>query len=270
MNVNEVIARLATQRLGSAVHPNDHVNASQSSNDVFPTSIHLAAARRWSSELLPALDHLAISLERKAAEHAETVKAGRTHLMDATPVTLGQELGGYAAAIRYGVERVEGVPAPGGGAPPRRHGGGHRHQHPARVRRRRRGAAAERTGLPLTEAARPLRGPGRPGRPGGVLRRAADGRREPEQDRQRPALDGRAAPAPGWPRSPAGPAAGQLDHAREGQPGDPGGRLPGGRAGDRQRRRRRLRRGRRHPRAQRGHAGDGAEPAGVDPAARPT
>ncbi|MFA7765071.1 class II fumarate hydratase [Streptomyces sp. NRRL S-448] len=106
MNTNEVIATLATERLGREVHPNDHVNASQSSNDVFPSSIHIAATAAVTGELIPALEHLAAALERKAAEFAQVVKAGRTHLMDATPVTLGQEFGGYAVQIRYGVERL--------------------------------------------------------------------------------------------------------------------------------------------------------------------
>ncbi|MFI7287517.1 class II fumarate hydratase [Streptomyces anulatus] len=106
MNANEVIATLATERLGREVHPNDHVNASQSSNDVFPSSIHIAATAAVTADLIPALDHLAKSLGRKSAEFAEVVKSGRTHLMDATPVTLGQEFGGYAAQIRYGVERL--------------------------------------------------------------------------------------------------------------------------------------------------------------------
>ncbi|MET9510377.1 class II fumarate hydratase [Streptomyces flavidovirens] len=106
MNMNEVVATLATERLGSPVHPNDHVNASQSSNDVFPSSIHIAATAAVTADLIPALDHLAAALERKSAEFADVVKSGRTHLMDATPVTLGQEFGGYAAAVRYGVERL--------------------------------------------------------------------------------------------------------------------------------------------------------------------
>ncbi len=106
MNTNEVLATLATERLGRDVHPNDHVNASQSSNDVFPSSIHIAATAAVTADLIPALDHLAASLERKSAEFAEVVKSGRTHLMDATPVTLGQEFGGYAAQIRHGVERL--------------------------------------------------------------------------------------------------------------------------------------------------------------------
>ncbi len=107
MNMNEVLATLATTRLGSAVHPNDHVNASQSSNDVFPTSVHVAVTSALINDLLPALDHLAKALEVKAELWKTVVKAGRTHLMDATPVTLGQEFGGYAAQIRYGIERVE-------------------------------------------------------------------------------------------------------------------------------------------------------------------
>lgn len=113
MNTNEVVATLANRALGdsadadSSVHPNDHVNASQSSNDVFPTAIHLATTEALVQDLVPALEHLAASFEAKAGEFAEVVKAGRTHLMDATPVTLGQEFGGYAAQLRYAVERVE-------------------------------------------------------------------------------------------------------------------------------------------------------------------
>lgn len=109
MNVNEVIATLASERLGQPVHPNDHVNASQSSNDTFPSAIHIAATKGVVGALLPALDHLATALERKSEEFRDVVKAGRTHLMDATPVTLGQEFGGYAAAVRYGRERLQAV-----------------------------------------------------------------------------------------------------------------------------------------------------------------
>ncbi|MGC4856120.1 class II fumarate hydratase [Micromonospora sp. DT4] len=108
MNANEVIATLASRELGSPVHANDHVNASQSSNDVFPSSIHLAATQFIAADLLPSLTHLAEALEGKASEFETVVKAGRTHLMDATPVTLGQEFGGYAAQVRYGIERLEG------------------------------------------------------------------------------------------------------------------------------------------------------------------
>ncbi|WP_199743834.1 MULTISPECIES: class II fumarate hydratase [Micromonospora] len=109
MNTNEVIATLASRELGRDVHPNDDVNASQSSNDVFPSSIHLAATEAVARDLLPALDHLAGALQAKATEFETVVKAGRTHLMDATPVTLGQEFGGYAAQVRYGIERLDGV-----------------------------------------------------------------------------------------------------------------------------------------------------------------
>jgi fumarate hydratase class II len=107
MNMNEVLATLATRKLGSPVHPNDHVNASQSSNDVFPTSVHVAVTAALINDLVPSLNHLAISLEKKAKEWAGVVKSGRTHLMDATPVTLGQEFGGYARQIRLAIERVE-------------------------------------------------------------------------------------------------------------------------------------------------------------------
>ena len=106
MNMNEVLATLATNS-GVETHPNDHVNCSQSSNDVFPTSVHVAVTQGVVSTLLPALAHLAESLETKAEAWKSVVKSGRTHLMDATPVTLGQEFGGYAASIRYGIERVE-------------------------------------------------------------------------------------------------------------------------------------------------------------------
>jgi fumarate hydratase, class II len=108
MNMNEVLASLAKQH-GVDVHPNDQVNASQSSNDTFPTSIHVAATSATVHQLMPALTHLAEALEAKADEFADVVKSGRTHLMDATPVMLGQELGGYAAAVRFGVERLEAV-----------------------------------------------------------------------------------------------------------------------------------------------------------------
>ncbi|CAN5186362.1 class II fumarate hydratase [soil metagenome] len=107
MNMNEVLATLASTKLGSPVHPNDHVNASQSSNDVFPTSVHVAVTGALINDLIPALDHLAISLETKAELWKGAVKSGRTHLMDATPVTLGQEFGGYARQMRLGIERIQ-------------------------------------------------------------------------------------------------------------------------------------------------------------------
>jgi len=105
MNANEVIASLA----GEDVHPNDDVNLGQSSNDVFPSAVHLAALHELTNDLLPALARLAESLEAKASEFDDVVKSGRTHLMDAVPVTLGQEFGGYAAQVRQGVARVQSV-----------------------------------------------------------------------------------------------------------------------------------------------------------------
>src|SRR5690242_12131516 len=103
MNANEVLATLA----GEDVHPNDDVNMGQSSNDVFPSAVHLAALDEIVNDLLPALDKLAVALEAKAHEFADVVKSGRTHWMDAVPVTLGQEFGGYAAQVREGSARVE-------------------------------------------------------------------------------------------------------------------------------------------------------------------
>jgi fumarate hydratase, class II len=152
MNANEVIATLATERLGRAVHPNDHVNASQSSNDVFPSSIHLAATAAVVNDLLPALEHLARALEAKRDEFAGVVKSGRTHLMDATPVTLGQEFGGYAAQVRAGIERLNAAlprlaELPLGGTAV-----GTGINMPPGFAERTIAVLAERSGLPLTEA----------------------------------------------------------------------------------------------------------------------
>jgi fumarate hydratase class II len=110
MNVNEVVAALATRaRGGERVHPNDHVNASQSSNDTFPSALHLAATGAVVHDLVPALEHLTASFARKGEELDDVVKPGRTHLMDAVPVTVGQELRGYAAQLTRGVERLQGA-----------------------------------------------------------------------------------------------------------------------------------------------------------------
>jgi fumarate hydratase class II len=108
MNANEVIAHVATEILGAEVHPNDHVNMSQSSNDVIPTCVHVSAAIAIHQQLLPALDHLGGVLEAKADELRDVVKTGRTHLMDAMPVTLGQELDGWRSQIEHGGERIRG------------------------------------------------------------------------------------------------------------------------------------------------------------------
>jgi fumarate hydratase class II len=152
MNANEVIASLA----GEDVHPNDHVNLGQSSNDVFPSAVHLAALGELTADLLPALGLLAESLEAKAAEFEDVVKSGRTHLMDAVPVTLGQEFGGYAAQARQGIARVEATlervgQIPLGGTAV----GTGLNTHPEfaeRVRRR----VSEGTGLPVSAPADPF------------------------------------------------------------------------------------------------------------------
>ncbi|MBI2254499.1 MAG: class II fumarate hydratase [Proteobacteria bacterium] len=112
MNVNEVLANRANEMLGGKrgdkkpIHPNDQVNYGQSSNDSFPTAMHIAAVDQIANEVIPALDHLAGALEKKAKEFAKIIKIGRTHLQDATPVTLGQEFSAYAAQVRFGIDRI--------------------------------------------------------------------------------------------------------------------------------------------------------------------
>ncbi|WP_308202029.1 class II fumarate hydratase [Rathayibacter rubneri] len=152
MNMNEVLSSLATTALGRQVHPNDHVNASQSSNDVFPTSVHVAVTGALIESLIPSLEHLAEALEAKAELWSEAVKSGRTHLMDATPVTLGQEFGGYAAQIRLGIERVQSAlprvaEVPLGGTAV-----GTGINTPAGFPQKVIARLAEETGLPVTEA----------------------------------------------------------------------------------------------------------------------
>ncbi|WP_311199667.1 class II fumarate hydratase [Brachybacterium sp. p3-SID1565] len=152
MNMNEVLATLATRAGEVDVHPNDHVNASQSSNDVFPTSVHVAVTAAVTEKLLPALAHLAEALEAKAEAWKHVVKAGRTHLMDATPVTLGQEFGGYAAAVRYGIERVEAALPRTAEVPQGGTAVGTGINTPAGFPQKVIANLAEQTGLPLTEA----------------------------------------------------------------------------------------------------------------------
>jgi fumarate hydratase class II len=152
MNTNEVLATLATASLGRDVHPNDHVNASQSSNDVFPTSVHVAATSGVVNDLIPALTHLADALQAKSDEYRDVVKSGRTHLMDATPVTLGQEFGGYAAAVRYGVERLQAALPRAAEVPLGGTAVGTGINTPAGFPQRVIALLAEDTGLPLTEA----------------------------------------------------------------------------------------------------------------------
>jgi fumarate hydratase class II len=156
MNANEVIASLA----GGDVHPNDDVNMGQSSNDVFPSAVHLAALDQMTNELLPALARLSESLETKAAEFDDVVKAGRTHLMDAVPITLGQEFGGYAAQVRQGSARVEATfgrvgQIPLGGTAVGTGLNTHP-EFPERVRRR----LSEETGLPILPPADPFEAQG--------------------------------------------------------------------------------------------------------------
>ena len=265
MNANEVIAKLA----GEGAHPNDHVNMGQSSNDVFPSAVHLAALDEVHADLLPAMDALRAALERKADEFADVVKAGRTHLMDAVPVTLGQEFGGYAAQIRLGAERVS--------------------------RRRCAASARSRSAAPPpapastpTRSSPPRCASSSPPTPASTISAPPDpfeaqGNRDAlvelsgalkvvavslHQDRQRPRADGLRAARRARRAPPARAAEGLLDHARQGQPGDPRGGDPGRRPGDRQRR---GDHGRRQPgpvRAQRARAADRPQPARLDQAAR--
>lgn len=154
MNANEVIARLASERLGEddAVHPNDHVNASQSSNDVFPSAIHIAVTEAVLDEVIPAFEALARSLRRKQKEFATVVKSGRTHLMDATPVTLGQEFGGYAAQVEEAIERLRDTAPRVGRLPLGGTAVGTGINAPAAFGRSVIKRLAERTGLPLAPA----------------------------------------------------------------------------------------------------------------------
>jgi len=109
MNANEVIARLASQSLGKEIHPNDHVNYGQSSNDVIPSAIHISAAIAVTEELIPSLDHLVSVLEKKIEQIGKIIKTGRTHLMDAMPLRMDQELGAWATQIRNDIQRISGV-----------------------------------------------------------------------------------------------------------------------------------------------------------------
>jgi len=218
MNMNEVLATLASDRLGRQIHPNDHVNASQSSNDVFPSSIHVAATDAVVNDLIPALQHLEASLRRKAEEFATVVKSGRTHLMDATPVTLGQEFGGYATQVAHGVERLRsslprlaelplGGTAVGTGintppALPRRSSSGWRNRPDCRSPRP---AITSKPRVPVTAWSRP---------PGSY-----DHRDRALQDCERSSLDGLRAPSRAG-RDPATRSpTGLVDHARQGESG---------------------------------------------------
>ena len=264
MNANEVIAELA----GDEAHPNDHVNMGQSSNDVFPSAVHLAALGEVHSDLLPALDELRAALERKADEFADLVKAG-PHPPD------GRRAGDARAGVR-GLRRPD---PPRGGArprharprradPARRHRDRDRPQHPPRVRRQGAREAQRRHRARHLRARRSVRGAGEPRRARRALRSAQDGGRLAAQDRQRPGADGVRAARRARRDRPARAAEGLLDHARQGQPGDPRGRHPGRRPGGRQRRRDHAG-GKPGPvRAQRPGAADRPQPARLDQAAR--
>ena len=185
-NANEVIAKLA----GEGVHPNDHVNMGQSSNDVFPSAVHLAALDMATNELLPALAKLERALAAKARRFDDIVKSGRTHLMDAVPVTLGQEFAGYAAQIRLGQARVrDALPRvaqiPLGGTAT-----GHRTEHPSEVRRQGAPAAAAAGQDQGVTARGPVRGAGQPRRAGRALGRAQGDGGVDDQDRPGPGADG--------------------------------------------------------------------------------
>ena len=219
----------------STVHPNDDVNMSQSSNDTFPTATHIAATEAAVRHLIPALEVLHESLAGKARQWRTVVKSGRTHLMDAVPVTLGQEFSGYARQVEAGIERVKatlprlGELAIGGTAV------GTGLNAPDDFDERVVAVLNEQTGLAeLRVCDKPFRGAGGARRAGRGVRRTAHHRRLADQDRQRHPVDG-LGPADRSRRNPAArPAAGQLDHAGQGQPGAPRGRHAGGRAGDRQ------------------------------------
>jgi fumarate hydratase class II len=154
MNANEVIATLASERLGEpgSVHPNDHVNASQSSNDVFPSAVHLATAQSIAEELIPAVEHLRSSFARQSRRFRSVVKAGRTHLMDATPVTLGQEMGGYAAQLGDAARRLERILPEVGRLPLGGTAVGTGINAPRTFAPKVIALLVERTGLPLSEA----------------------------------------------------------------------------------------------------------------------
>ena len=263
MNANEVMAALA----GEGVHPNDHVNLGQSSNDVFPSAVHLAALDAATNDLLPALGELEASLAAKAAAFADVVKAGRTHLMDAVPVTLGQEFGGYAAQIKLGRARIEDAlprlgQIPLGGTAT----GTGLNTHPEFAQRVRT-LLAERSKLPIAAPLDHFEAQANRDaliEASGALKVVAASMTKIANDLRWMGSGPRAGLGelilPGAPE-------GLLDHARQGQPRDLRGRHAGLRAGHRQRHRDHDRRHVGRLRAERLHPADGAQPARVDRAA---
>ena len=217
MNANEVMANLA----GGDAHPNDHVNMGQSSNDVFPSAVHLAALEQVSHDLLPAMDELASALERKSEEFADVVKAGRTHLMDAVPVTLGQEFGGYAAQIRLGTDRLRGTLPRVGQIPLGGTATGTGLNTHSEFAQRVRTKLTEATGLEISEPADPFEAQGNRDalvELSGMLKVVAVSLNKIANDL---ALMGSGPARRAGRDQAAGAPEGLLDHARQGQPRDP-------------------------------------------------
>ena len=247
MNANEVISNRAIEILGGEmgskkpVHPNDHVNMSQSSNDTYPTAMHVACAEQVAGDLIPALKHLHAALEAKAKAWAHIIKIGRTHTQDATPLTLGQEFGGYAQQVANGIERIEQtLPklmelAQGGTAV------GTGLNAPIGFAEKVAAQIAEITGLPFTTAPNKFEALAAHDAMVFSPRRHQHGRRLAVQDRQRHPLPGlRPAFGPGR-TGPAGERAGLVHHAGQGQSDPVRSPDPGLRPGVRQQRGHHLR-----------------------------
>ncbi len=203
MNVNEVLANRAAELLGlargsRAVHPNDHVNRGQSSNDVIPTAMHVALALALARHLLPSLDGLRATLSAKSQAFEPIVKIGRTHLQDATPITLGQEFSGYVAQLDFARQAAESGLAALYPLGHRRHRGRHRTRHASGIRRARRRGAGARNRPALHAGRKPVRRARSARRRCFRPRRAEDTGRGAVEDRQRRALAMRAARAPDW------------------------------------------------------------------------
>ena len=189
MNANEVIASLATRRLGKPVHANDHVNMGQSSNDSIPTAIHVSAALSVKRDLVPALEHLRDVLRAKEREVGSIVKTGRTHLMDAMPVTLGQELSGWRTQIEHGIERLASVEPRLARARPGRHRRGHRHQCASAIRLAVQPGTVGSDRVVIQTRAQFFRGHVLAGHGGRAVGTTQGDRGQPDEDRQRSALD---------------------------------------------------------------------------------
>ena len=273
MNANEVISNRAIELAGGVmgskqpIHPNDHVNMSQSSNDTFPTAMHIAAVEEIVHRLLPSVRALRDALHDKEEAFAQVTKIGRTHLMDAVPLTLGQEFSGYVAQLDADVERIE-VTLPGlyelalGGTAV----GTGLNTHPEfgeRVAR----SIADATGLPFVERAEQVRRPRRARCARLRARRTAHPGRVAHEDRRRPALVGLGPAQRARGAVPARERAGLVHHAGQGQPDPERGHDHGGDPGVGQRCRRGQRRQPGQPRAQRGQACHRLQRHAVDRAA---